>query len=80
MSEAIITVERARIHLGAWLDAELKVTNGQNYSIGSRSLTYANISEIRKQIEYWRNQVAGLELQASGRKVTRARRFIPRDL
>lgn len=76
----MITLERARIHLNAWLDAELKVTNGQNYSIGSRSLTYANISEIRKQIDYWSNQVANLEVLASGRRNSRSRRFIPRDL
>lgn len=76
----MIDLETARIHLKAWLDAELKVTGGQSYSIGSRSLTYANISEIRKQIDYWRNQVANLEVLASGRKNSRSRRFIPRDL
>jgi hypothetical protein len=76
----MITLERAKIHLEAWLNAELKVTNGQNYTIGSRSLTYANISEIRKQIEYWKNQVANLEVLASGRKNSRSKRFVPRDL
>lgn len=76
----MITLERARTHLNAWLDAELKVTAGQSYSVGSRSLTYANISEIRKQVEYWKNQVANLEVVASGRRNSRSRRFIPRDL
>ena len=76
----MIDLERAKTHLNAWLDAELKVTGGQSYSIGSRSLTYANISEIRKQIDYWKNQVANLEVLASGRKNSRSRRFIPRDL
>jgi hypothetical protein len=75
-----ITLERAKTHLEAWLNAELKVSNGQSYSIGSRSLTYANISEIRKQIEYWKNQIANLEALDSGRKNMRSRRFIPRDL
>lgn len=75
-----VTLERAETHLNAWLDAELKVTGGQSYSIGSRSLTYANISEIRKQIDYWSNQVSELKIEASGRKVSRNRRIIPRDL
>lgn len=76
----MIDLETARTHLKAWLDAELKVTGGQSYSIGSRSLTYANISEIRKQIDYWRNQVANLEVLALGGKNSRSRRFVPRDL
>lgn len=76
----MITLERARTHLNAWLDAELSVTTGQSYSIGSRSLTRANLSEIRKQIDYWKNEVAKAEIVASGRKVRKSRRFMPRDL
>lgn len=76
----MITLERAKLHLTSWLDAELKVTNGQSYSIGTRSLTYVNLSEIRKQIEYWKKQVSVLEVKASGRRVSRTKRFIPRDL
>jgi hypothetical protein len=76
----MITLERAKLHLGTWLDAELKVSQGQSYSIGSRSLTRANISEIRKQIEYWRNQVKVCEFEASGKTIRRSKRFMPRDL
>jgi hypothetical protein len=71
----MIDLERAKKHLNAWLDAELAVTTGQSYSIGSRSLTRANLSEISKQINYWRREVSRLE--GKGR---RARRFVPRDL
>ena len=56
-----ISLEIAKKHLNAWLTAELEVTTHQSYTIGSRSLTKANLSEIRQQIEYWRNQVARLE-------------------
>lgn len=71
----IITLERAKQHLEAWLDAELAVSTGQSYSIGSRSLTRASLPEIRKQINYWRKEVD--KLSGVGRKT---RRFVPRDL
>lgn len=76
----MITLERAKLHLDAWLDAELAISTGQSYTIGSRSLTRANLSEVRKQIEYWKNKVNELELIAMGRKSSRSRRFMPRDL
>lgn len=72
-------LERAKKHLEAWLNAELAVTTGQSYSIGSRSLTRANLSEIMQQIKYWKNQVAILE-HGSNYKMRRSKRFIPRDL
>lgn len=71
-----MTIERAKTHLDAWYKAELAVSTGQSYSIGSRSLTRANLSEIRKQIEYWEKRVATF----SEKKRRRAKRFVPRDL
>lgn len=47
-----ITLETAKRHLDAWLEAELAVTNAQSYTIGSRTMTKANLTEIRKSIEY----------------------------
>ncbi|KNF08545.1 hypothetical protein CLPU_6c00310 [Gottschalkia purinilytica] len=78
---SIITKERVREHLEAWLNAELAVTTGQSYSIGSRQLTRANISEIRKQIDYWENRLKALELQDQGKKTSKRRivGIIPRD-
>lgn len=70
-----ITLERAILHLEAWLDAELAVSAGQSYSVGSRQLTRANLSEIRKQITYWRGEISSL----SGTR-RRVRRYLPRDL
>lgn len=75
----IITLERAQLHLEAWLDAELKVSTGQSYTIGSRSLTRANITEIKKQITFWRNEITKIENRMNGRS-RRTSRFIPRDL
>lgn len=76
----MITLERAKTHYDAWLDAELAVSTGQSYSIGSRSLTRANLAEIRKQIDYWENKVAALTITANGGRIRRAKRYIPRDL
>ena len=75
-----ISLEIAKKHLDAWLTAELEVTTHQSYTIGSRSLTKANLSEIRKQIEYWSDQVARLEnIEKRGGR-NRVYRVVPRDL
>lgn len=75
-----ISLEIAKKHLDAWLTAELEVTTHQSYTIGSRSLTKANLSEIRKQIEFWQDQVARLEnIEKRGGR-SRVFRAVPRDL
>jgi len=76
----VVTLDRAKLHLEAWLDAELAVSQGQAYTIGSRSLTRANLSEIRKQIDYWKKNVDELEIVEKGGRVRRTKRFIPRDI
>ena len=72
----MMNLERARKHLDAWYNAELAVSTGQSYSIGPRSLTRANLQEIRKQILYWEDKVKMLK----GTKRRRSKRFVPRDL
>lgn len=71
-----ITLDVANQHLQAWLDAELAVSTGQSYRIGSRQLQRANLSEIRRQINYWRSEIAKIE--GKGRR--RVMRAVPRDL
>ena len=56
-----ITLKIAKKHLNAWLEAELEVTTNQSYTIGSRSLTRADLSDIREQIAFWEGKVAALE-------------------
>jgi len=77
---ASITIEQAKVHLSAWLDAELKVTSNQSYTLGRRTLTRANLSEIRKQIEYWRSMVERLENTSKMKGRNRVRRVVIRDL
>ncbi len=75
-----ITLEIAQKHLNAWLKAELTVTTGQSYTIGSRALTRANLTEIRNSIDYWNEKVHKLEnVQRKGGR-NRIKRGVIRDL
>lgn len=75
-----ITLKIAQKHLNAWLEAELAVTTNQSYTIGSRSLTRADLSDIREQIAFWEGKVAALEnLEKRGGR-NRIIRVVPRDL
>jgi uncharacterized small protein (DUF1192 family) len=72
------TLQEAKDMLATWIEAEKAVATGQSYRIGTRSLERANLSEITKRIQYWRNEVARLE---SKRKPgARVIRVVPRDL
>ena len=73
-------LEIARHHLNAWLEAELELTTHQSYKIGSRSLTKADLGQIRKQIEFWQNRVAQLENAERRGGRNRVVRAVPRDL
>jgi hypothetical protein len=53
-----ITLNTAREALNAWIKADLSVAKGQSYSMNGRSLTLANVREIREQILYWERRVA----------------------
>lgn len=75
-----ITLETAQKHLDAWLEAELTVTTGQSYTIGSRVLTRANLTEIRNAIDYWNKKVIALDNVAKAGGRNRVRRVVPRDL
>lgn len=75
-----ITLETAKRHLDAWLDAEIAVTNAQSYTIGSRVMTKANLAEIRKTIDYWNTKVIELENIKKHGGRNRAYRAVPRDL
>lgn len=71
-----LTIYEAKEHLQAWLDADLALATGKEYRIGSRSLTRANVQEVKERINFWRNEVARLE----NRPRRRAYRVIPRDV
>ncbi|MDR7220348.1 DUF6148 family protein [Aminobacter aminovorans] len=62
-----ISLEHAERQLDLWLAASEKVAAKQSYSIGSRSLTLADLSDINAQIQYWDGQVKKLSRAANGR-------------
>lgn len=71
-----IPYEVAKERLNMWLDANAAVATGQSYTIGSRSLTRANLNDIQSQIEYWSSIVTKCE---SGHKSIYIQRVIPQD-
>ena len=75
-----INLETAQKHLDAWLEAEMAVTNAQSYTIGNRTMTKANLTEIRNAITYWENKVNTLANAAKNGGRNRVKRFVPRDL
>lgn len=75
-----ITLDIAREHLETWLEAEEAVSAGQGYTIGSRTLTRANLTEIGNRIKYWDNKVNTLENAAKNGGRSKIRRVVPRDL
>ncbi len=63
-----ITLAQAQAQLDAYLIAETKVLSGQAYELPTgRSLTRANLSEIRKGIQIWDGRVKELSAKSSGR-------------
>lgn len=74
------TLEQAKEHLQAWMEAELKVTTGQSYTIGRKQLTRANLTEISEKIRFWSNEVIKLENQQKKRGTNRVYRVVPRDI
>jgi hypothetical protein len=61
-----ISLEQAQAQLDAYLEASLKVSTGQEYTIGGRSLRRTDAREIRAQITFWERQVNRLSGGGSG--------------
>lgn len=55
-----ITLTQAETQLTAWIAASTAVSQGQAYTIGSRSLSRANAKEIRDMISFWEAKVTRL--------------------
>lgn len=73
-----MTLTEARRRLDLWLAAEEAVATGQSYTIGTRSLTRANLAQIVERVRYYQGLVSSLE---SGRgQGARVMRVVPRDL
>ena len=63
-----ITLTTAQSQLDAWIAASNAVaTAGQSYTINGRTMTRANLGEIRQMIDFWSGKVSELEHKAAGR-------------
>lgn len=72
-----ITLEVAREHLNTWLEAEAALATSQSYTIGSMSLTRADLRTVRENIKYWDDMCTKLERAGKGRN--RIFRTVPMD-
>lgn len=66
---AIYSTEVCKEGLALWRQAEKRVATGQRYQIGDRSLTKADLKQIREQIKFWSRELeeAEEEEKCSGR-------------
>lgn len=64
-----ITLEQAQAQLDAWMAANLAVSSGQSYTIGTRQLTRVDAKDILEQIEFWEARVDALSRGTRGMRV-----------
>lgn len=74
-----LTLEEVQENLQMWREAEKAIATAQSYTIGSRNLTRANLSEVIRRIKYWEEKEAEIEMRAQGKRLRRTKQFIPRD-
>ena len=71
-----ITLATAQAQLDAYLAAETAVLSGQDYTIGNRRLTRANLATVQQGIALWNQRVQDLTArQRRGRYVVPAPNF-----
>lgn len=70
------TLEEARQNLKTWLDAEMAVATGQEYTIGGRTLKRANLGLVASRVSFWKKEVEKLEAGVRGARVIGV---VPRD-
>lgn len=76
MSVKAMKLERAKKRLEMYYEAEESILSGaQSYSLGTRTLTRANLSEIRAAIRQLEQEVSSLEAKSARRAVA----AVPRD-
>jgi hypothetical protein len=66
-----ITLSQAQEHLDAWLAADLAVSRGQSYMIGTRRLDRTHAQEIRNNVDYWETKVKQLSRSGQGIRIVR---------
>ena len=74
-------IDNYKKRLELYYKAEEAILDGaQHYEIGSRKLTRADLSEIRKMITTLENQLDAMESEFNGGSRRKCVRVIPRDV
>lgn len=74
-------LERVRKRLDLYYGAEEAILSGaQSYTIGSRTLTRADLDAIRKVITQLETDLAELESAVAGKGFRKCMRVLPRDV
>lgn len=71
-----IDLTTAQAHLTSWLNAETAVASGQAYTIGNRTMRFADLAQIREQVIFWDGQVQRLTA-SGGQRGIRVRGITP---
>lgn len=62
-----ITLPDAVAELNRWLAALSSVSSGSSYSVGGRTLTRLDVTDIRAEIQRWHNTVLSLDALDNGK-------------
>lgn len=62
-----ITLAEAQAQLTQWLAALDAIALNQSYSIAGRSLSRADLSDVREQVDYWDQKVKRLSNRSRNR-------------
>ena len=64
---AIFSVELCKKKVETWLRAEEAIATSQEYKIGTRTLTRADLDMVRDELEFWMDKLAEAEaVESSG--------------
>ncbi len=70
--------QKLQNRLELYYECEEQVLAGQSFTIGSRSLTRANLSEVTDMIKKLEDEIAAID--ANGTTKRKVARIIPRDV
>lgn len=70
--------QKLQNRLELYYECEEQILAGQSFTIGSRSLTRANLSEVTSMIKKLEDEIAAID--ANGTIKRKVARIIPRDL
>ena len=77
---AVFSKELCQRKLNTWNAAEERIATGQSYQIGTRSLTRADLEDVRKEMEYWAAKLAEAETEERSGGRNRMYHFVARDV